>query len=82
MRRSRSGWRARSLSSGVCEMELSLDTEACMGHGRCYDLAPQLFDADGEGHGVLLVPDVPAAEESAAHTAHESCPERAIALRQ
>jgi len=61
-------------------MKLSLDSEACMGHGRCYSLAPELFDADDEGHGVLLSPDVPVGRESAARGAQQSCPEEAIAL--
>jgi len=63
-------------------MKLTLDRDACMGHGRCYGLAPHLFDADDEGHSILLQPDVPSAEEKAARDAQESCPEQAIGLEE
>ncbi len=61
-------------------MRLALDAEACQGHGRCYSYSPELFDADDEGHSVLLVSDVSADQEAAARRAVESCPEEAIAL--
>jgi ferredoxin len=63
-------------------MRLRLDTDACMGHGRCYSLAPDLFDADDEGHSILLQPDVPAGKEREARDAQEACPEEAIALSE
>ena len=37
---------------------VSVDAELCTGHGRCYTLAPDVFDADEVGHCVLLVDDV------------------------
>lgn len=61
-------------------MRLELDTAACQGHGRCYSLSPDLFDADDEGHSVLLAEDVVAGQEASARQAVESCPEEAIAL--
>ncbi len=61
-------------------MRLELDSGACQGHGRCYSLSPALFDADEEGHSVLLVADVPVGEEPAARQAVQSCPEEAITL--
>jgi ferredoxin len=63
-------------------MRLELDGEACQGHGRCYSLTPTLFDADDQGHSVLLEADVPAGQESSARQAVESCPEGAIALHE
>jgi ferredoxin len=59
-------------------MKLILDTDRCQGHGRCYGIAPELFDADDQGHSVLLRPDVPANCETAAKHAVASCPEEAI----
>ena len=32
-------------------MKIHLDNEVCSGHGRCYTLAPDVFDADDEGYG-------------------------------
>jgi ferredoxin len=63
-------------------MQLHIDHEACTGHGRCYALAPELFDADDEGYGRVTAPDsaVPAALEDAARRAVNNCPERAITL--
>lgn len=63
-------------------MKLDLDTEACQGHGRCYSIAPELFDADQEGHSVLLMGDISAEQETLARHAVESCPEEAIALHE
>lgn len=63
-------------------MRIVVDRERCQGHGRCYDLAPQLFDADEEGYVVLLEPDgvVPPSLEGAARAAVGNCPERALNL--
>jgi len=61
-------------------MRIRLDTELCQGHGRCYTLAPQLFDADELGHCVLLHEEVPAGQEDAARNGVENCPEHALAL--
>jgi ferredoxin len=61
-------------------MRIVLDAERCQGHGRCYVLAPDLFDADEYGHCVLLVDEVPAGRESDAQSGVENCPEQALAL--
>lgn len=61
-------------------LRLVLDPERCTGHGRCYDVAPALFDADERGHCVVRAP-VPSAEHhDLARLAVESCPEQALAL--
>jgi ferredoxin len=61
-------------------MRIRLDADRCQGHGRCYVLAPDLFDADDYGHCVLLVDEVPAGREDDARTGVENCPEQALAL--
>jgi len=62
-------------------MQLHLDNAKCQGHGRCYALAPDLFDSDDEGYAVLKVAgDVPAELEGAAVLAADNCPEFAIEL--
>ena len=35
-------------------MKVSIDSGRCQGHGRCYDLAPELFGEDAEGYGTVL----------------------------
>ncbi|WP_261558200.1 ferredoxin [Frankia tisae] len=61
-------------------MKLEIDTTRCQGHGRCYDLAPELFTDDDSGYGEVTVPDVPADRVELARRAAESCPERAVLL--
>ena len=36
-------------------MHVSIDSDKCQGHGRCYSLAPAVFDSDDEGYAILLI---------------------------
>jgi ferredoxin len=58
-----------------------VDPSACMGHGRCYDVAPGLFEDDDEGYSVVKGDgQVQPGEASAARLAARLCPERAVTL--
>jgi ferredoxin len=60
-------------------MKIRFDRSACQGHGRCYTLAPQLFESDDDGYARLLVGgELPAELEDAAVLAADNCPEFAI----
>ena len=60
-------------------MKIRIDPERCQGHGRCYDLAPELFGDDEEGYGQVLGDGVvPPGDEAAARRAAANSPERAI----
>lgn len=62
-------------------MRIVLDSDKCQGHGRCYMLAPELFDADDEGYSVLKVEgDAPADLEGKARLAVDNCPEYALTI--
>ena len=62
-------------------MKLHIDPAVCQGHGRCYDLAPDLFGDDDEGYGQVLDGGiVPPGKEPQARRAVANCPERAITL--
>jgi len=62
-------------------VKLQIDSERCQGHGRCYDLAPELFGDDDEGYGLVLGDGtVPPGNEQDARRAVANCPERAIEL--
>ncbi len=62
-------------------MKIRFDREKCQGHGRCYALAPSLFDCDDEGYAVVAeLGDLDAAQEQAARLAADNCPEFAIAV--
>lgn len=61
-------------------MKLSVDSGRCMGHGRCYTVAPDLLTFDDDGYVTVRgeVIDVPEAHADAARQAVANCPERAI----
>lgn len=62
-------------------MKIRLDAEACVGHGRCYALAPDVFDADDRGHCLVKIDgEVPSDLEVAARTGAENCPEDALTV--
>ena len=64
-------------------MKLHIDSARCQGHGRCYDLAPDLFGDDEEGYGMVRGDGiVPADREHDARLAVANCPERAIELSE
>jgi ferredoxin len=64
-------------------MKIVLDLSKCQGHGRCYSLAPELFESDAEGNSVLLVDgEVPAELVDAAVLAADNCPEFAIEIER
>jgi ferredoxin len=59
---------------------VSVDPDLCTGHGRCYTLAPDVFDADEMGHSIVLVHDVTGDLEVQAAIGEQNCPESAITL--
>jgi len=63
-------------------MKVVVDAERCVGHGRCYALAPDVFASDDRGHCELLVTDVPPELEAQARTGAANCPETAITVEE
>ena len=61
-------------------MKVRVDAARCTGHGRCYTLAPNVFDADDAGHCVVIAPEVPSAYEREARSAVINCPEDALEI--
>ena len=61
-------------------MKVKVDLNLCVGHGRCYALAPEVFGADDYGHCELLVEEVDGARADQARLGVDNCPERAITL--
>jgi ferredoxin len=59
---------------------VAVDADRCEGHGRCYTLAPDIFDADEIGHAIVLVEDVSGQHQTQAVDAERNCPEGAITL--
>ncbi len=64
-------------------MKLSIDAERCQGHGRCFSLAPSLFDSDEIGNGFVIGDGtVPADQVELARLALSNCPEHAISIEE
>ena len=68
-------------------MKVRLDVETCVGHGRCYALAPEVFEADDHGHCVLVFDgdagvDLPPELEAQAEAGASNCPEEALAIER
>jgi len=61
-------------------MKVIIDTDRCTGHGRCYSLAPEVFDADDEGHSMLRVSELPENLKAKAQIGVDNCPEGAISI--
>ena len=64
---------------GSRHVRVLIDPERCQGHGRCYDLAPDLFGEDEDGYGTVLGDGaVPPDREDDARLAAANCPEAAV----
>jgi ferredoxin len=63
-------------------VKVRVDAALCQGHGRCYALAPDVFEADDHGHCVVPEPEVTGDREAKARAGAENCPEDAITLEE
>lgn len=62
-------------------MKVSIDTAKCVGHGMCRLAAPEIFDlSDDDGHGFVLMEEVPPGLEEAVEQAQRGCPEDAVII--
>lgn len=59
-------------------MKVWVDPEKCMGHIRCVQAAPEIFQQDDQGHSYTSDEDVPPELQEAVRRAQLSCPEQAI----
>jgi ferredoxin len=59
-------------------MKVTVDPDLCVGHGRCYALAPDVFAPDDFGHCEIVVESPEGALADQARIGAENCPERAI----
>lgn len=64
-------------------MRVTVDSEKCQGHNRCYALAPDVFDVDDLGFATSRFEgDVPTELEAGARAAAANCPEYAITITE
>ena len=62
-------------------MRVTVDSDKCQGHNRCFALAPELFDVDEYGTAVVIGDGTVAADlEDKARLAVANCPEFAIKI--
>ena len=61
-------------------MRVRIDPDVCTGHGRCYSLAPEVFEPDDYGHGKVILEDVPEDLRAKAELGVQNCPEHAISV--
>jgi len=59
-------------------VKVRVDEAACVGHGRCYVLAPEVYADDDRGHCVVAKPEVGPDLEAKARLGADNCPEHAI----
>jgi ferredoxin len=63
------------------EKRVEIDPDLCTGHGRCYELAPNVFTEDERGYGQVRILTLSGDLLVEARRAAGNCPERAIRLR-
>ena len=61
-------------------MRVIIDKNACTGHGRCYSLAPEVFEADEFGNSTVIHEELPDDLIAQARIGVQNCPERAISI--
>lgn len=59
-------------------LRVQVDADLCVGHGRCYALAPAVYDADEFGHCLISESRVAPENEEQALMGAKNCPEDAI----
>ncbi len=73
-------WKRHGDRDASEEMKVQIDPDRCTGHGRCYSLAPDVFDSDDSGYGFVRMPEVPESLREHAMLAVQNCPEQAISI--
>jgi len=61
-------------------VKVRIDPDICTGHGRCYTLAPEVFDSDERGYGMVISEDTEEELRARAMIGEQNCPERAIII--
>ncbi len=63
-------------------MKVTVDDDACAGHGVCVALCPEVFTLTDDGYAQAINTPIPAELTEAVTAAAASCPERAIQLKE
>ena len=63
-------------------LRVRIDSNVCTGHGRCYSLAPEVFQADDSGYSTVIHEEVSEELRAKAQIGVQNCPERAISIEE
>lgn len=64
-------------------MKVRIDPEICQGQGRCFSIAPGIFDFDDLGNGVVIGDGTLTSDTlELARLAQSNCPEHAIFIEE
>lgn len=69
-----------AMTKGTGEMKVTLDRGICNGYGNCVIEAPEVFDLDDDGLGVVLDEHPPEDQREAVDAAVRTCPVQAIVV--
>jgi len=61
-------------------VRVRVDAQRCAGHGRCYVLAPEVYEEDERGHCVVIREEPPTELAEPARLGAHNCPEEAISV--
>jgi len=68
------------LNLNGANLKVEILRDHCTGHGRCFDLAPEVFGENELGEGFVKVEDIPANLRDLALEGVVNCPEQAIRI--
>jgi ferredoxin len=63
-------------------VKVRVDKGTCVGHGRCYEVAPEVFGEDERGHCLIVREEVPKELAEQARYGADNCPEKAISIEE
>jgi len=66
------------IESGVESVDIDINTDLCIGTGRCVLTAPKVFTQNDDGVSSLIEDADPVADEKLVHEAAAFCPVQAI----
>jgi ferredoxin len=61
-------------------LRFAVDADVCAGHGRCYSLDPEHFEADDLGYARVLDGVEPSSKREQMEEIVQTCPEAAISI--
>lgn len=69
-------------SLNTLRLSVAIDRELCVGHGRCYVFAPDVFEPDDEGYSTVLSAEPEPRHYDSVRGAARNCPEQAVLITE